>query len=322
LLQLFAIMQAVGAKRMELHQIRYFLAVAETLNFTRAAEQSNVTQPALTKAVQKLEYELGGPLLLRERNLTQLTDLGKQVLPLLQRTFASAQAVHARATEFKRKDVAPLKVGLAPTVSASLLISPLGEISQHVPGLEVELVEAAPEELASMLLNGDLNVAMVGGNNPAGVRIDQWQLFTERYVVLVPNGHHLTQKSQVGVEDFVDAAILERVGHDGDEDFRRFIFSEAEPAFRHRSRHDGHLQQLAAAGFGVLLAPEHMPHLDQLRAVPFSGDAPMHAIHMLVVQGRQYSPALDAFIKVARVKDWSAGHGVHSPADRAPAPVV
>jgi DNA-binding transcriptional LysR family regulator len=63
---------------MELHQVRYFLAVASTLNFTRAAEQCNVTQPALTKGVQKLEQELGGQLIYRERQLTQLTDLGKK----------------------------------------------------------------------------------------------------------------------------------------------------------------------------------------------------------------------------------------------------
>ena len=75
---------------MELHQVRYFLAVATTLNFTRAAEQCNVTQPALTKGVQKLEQELGGQLIHRERQLTQLTDLGKEVLPMLERTLASA----------------------------------------------------------------------------------------------------------------------------------------------------------------------------------------------------------------------------------------
>ena len=58
---------------MELHQVRYFVALARSMNFTRAAEQCNVTQPALTKTIQKLEYKLGGPLV-RERQLTQLTD--------------------------------------------------------------------------------------------------------------------------------------------------------------------------------------------------------------------------------------------------------
>src|SRR6516165_3071014 len=106
---------------MELHQVRYFLAVASTLNFTRAAEQCNVTQPALTKGVQKL----GGQLIYRERQLTQLTDLGKEVLPMLERTLASAKAVRRRAREFQRKEVAPLKIGLALSISASLVLDPI-----------------------------------------------------------------------------------------------------------------------------------------------------------------------------------------------------
>ncbi|MGE0725823.1 MAG: LysR family transcriptional regulator, partial [Alphaproteobacteria bacterium] len=77
---------------MELYQIRYFLAVCEALNFTRAAEQCNVTQPALTRAIQRLEEELGGLLFRRERNLTHLTDLGHLVRPQLQLVHAETEA--------------------------------------------------------------------------------------------------------------------------------------------------------------------------------------------------------------------------------------
>ena len=118
---------------MELHQVRYFLALAESLNFTRAAEQCNVTQPALTKAVQKLEYELGGALIHRERQLTQLTDLGKLVLPMLERTLSAANAVRISAQEFRHKSIAPLRIGLAPCISAALLVAPLSEITRSYP---------------------------------------------------------------------------------------------------------------------------------------------------------------------------------------------
>src|SRR3954447_15981177 len=122
---------------MQLPQVRYFLDVASTLNFTRAAELCNVTQPALTKGDQKLEQELGGQLIHRERQLTQLTDLGKEVLPMLERTLASAETVHRRAREFQRKAIAPLKIGLAPSISASLVLDPIAEIAKFVPGLRV-----------------------------------------------------------------------------------------------------------------------------------------------------------------------------------------
>jgi hypothetical protein len=76
------------------------------------------------QGVQKLEQELGGELIYRERQLTQLTDLGKQVLPMLERTLASAETVRRRAREFRRKEVAPLKIGLALSISASLVLNP------------------------------------------------------------------------------------------------------------------------------------------------------------------------------------------------------
>jgi DNA-binding transcriptional LysR family regulator len=85
---------------MELHQVRYFVAVASTLDFTRAARQCDVIQPAVTESVQKLEQELGGQLIYRERQLTEPTDLGTEVLPMLERTLASAEAVRRRAQEF------------------------------------------------------------------------------------------------------------------------------------------------------------------------------------------------------------------------------
>ena len=81
---------------MEMHQIRYFLAVCETLNFTRAAEQCHVTQPALTRAIQKLEEELGGLLFRRERHLTHLTDLGRLLRPQLEQVWKRTEAAVSR----------------------------------------------------------------------------------------------------------------------------------------------------------------------------------------------------------------------------------
>ena len=75
---------------MEMHQVRYFLAVADELNFTRAAEKCGVTQPSLTRGIKRLETELGGDLFRRERSLTHLTQLGKLMLPSLKAVYESA----------------------------------------------------------------------------------------------------------------------------------------------------------------------------------------------------------------------------------------
>jgi LysR family hydrogen peroxide-inducible transcriptional activator len=85
---------------MELHQIRYFLAVCETLNFTRATESCNVTQPALTSAVQKLEEEMGGLLLRRERSRTHLTEFGQAMRPHLEEVLRNTGAAGTTAKSF------------------------------------------------------------------------------------------------------------------------------------------------------------------------------------------------------------------------------
>ena len=96
---------------MEMHQVRYVLAVADELNFTRAAEACHVSQPALSRAVQQLEGELGGQLFARERGDTHLTELGRMVLPHLEQVYAEVQQAKHRAKAFLQLERTPLKLG-------------------------------------------------------------------------------------------------------------------------------------------------------------------------------------------------------------------
>ena len=292
---------------MELHQVRYFLALARSLNFTRAAEQCNVTQPALTKAVQKLEYELGGSLIHRERQLTQLTDLGKLVLPMVERTLAAAEAVRLSAREFHRKDIAPLRIALAPYISATLLIQPLAEITRVIPGLQVELVETSEEQLAELLLGGEVSAALSGESHEWPDRLDHWRLFDERFVILASANNPLSRLHPIPMRALEDAVWLQRIGCRMQRRLWKNYCPEAwEPKISHSGHHEAHLQHLAAGGFGIMLAPEHAPHLPSLVQRPICGDPLRQEIHLLVVAGRRYSPALDAFVKTARLRDWNA----------------
>jgi DNA-binding transcriptional LysR family regulator len=290
---------------MQLYQVRYFLAVAKTLNFTRAAEQCNVSQPALTKAVQKLEHELGGALIHRERHLTQLTELGTMILPALERIFTAAEAVCLQAQNYQKRTIAPLKIGLIPTISAALLMEPLSELVRVIPNLRVDLHEADAEKLVAMLLDGEINTAIVGDVLEPPERIDRWTLFEERYVLVLDQRQPMASQSLVPLHALREIAFLEWVGCDVAARFRQTCFADhAGPIIVHRSAHESHLQQMAAAGFGAILAPEHAPRLASLTAVPIEGDPVRRKVQLLAVAGRRYSPALDAFIKLARVRDW------------------
>jgi DNA-binding transcriptional LysR family regulator len=96
---------------MEMHQVRYFLAVARTRNFTRAAEECNVTQPSLTRAIKQLEGELGGDLFRRERPTAQLTELGQRMHPLLKQCYDAAVGARSLASSFKKGEVGALRIG-------------------------------------------------------------------------------------------------------------------------------------------------------------------------------------------------------------------
>jgi DNA-binding transcriptional LysR family regulator len=290
---------------MELHQVRYFLALARSLNFTRAAEQCNVTQPALTKAVQRLEQELGGALIYRERELTQLTDLGKLILPMVERTLSAADAVRLHALEFQRMGIAPLKIGLAPCISVTLVIQPLIEIARIIPGLQVELIEVAAERLPALLLEGDVNVALAGNIEGLPERIDHWLLFEERFVVLTADDNPLARLRQIPIDALAEAAWVERIGCELAKRFWQAHFPRGEePKISYRGQQESHLQHMVAAGLGVMLAPEHAPHLPALVARRIVGDPLHREVQLLVVAGRRYSPALDAFVKIARLRDW------------------
>ena len=122
--------------RMEMHQVRYFLAVADTLNFTRAAEQCHVSQPALTRAIQQLEEEMGGLLLRRERKLTHLTDFGRLIEPHLRQLFANADAAKSTARKFLDLQDAQVRLGIMCTVGPARFMGFLAGFHAANPGCE------------------------------------------------------------------------------------------------------------------------------------------------------------------------------------------
>src|SRR6516162_4947389 len=136
---------------MEMHQVRYFLAVARTLNFTRAAEQCNVSQPALTRAIQQLEDELSGKLLRREGKLSHLTDLGARMVPLMQQCYESAIAAKTLAISLKKGSALAISLALSQTIELQLLAGCLAEMQRVFPGLQLKILRGNSAEISDYL---------------------------------------------------------------------------------------------------------------------------------------------------------------------------
>src|SRR3954451_5539827 len=137
---------------MEVHEIRYFLAVCQTLNFTKAAELCNVTQPALTRAIQKIEGELGGLLFSRERGNTHLTELGRLMQPHLEEVMARAHAAKEQATLFLRLESAHLRLGVMCPIGPIRFVGSLNRSRADHRGIELTLSEAVRPRLSEALL--------------------------------------------------------------------------------------------------------------------------------------------------------------------------
>ena len=133
---------------MEMQQIRYFLTLAQTLNFTRAAEECHVTQPALTRAIQALEAELGGDLIRRERRHSHLTELGRRMLPLMQQCYDAATSAQSLARAVKSSEVAPLALGVTIAVNISTFMPTIGELFRAYPGLQLKIRRGDGREIS------------------------------------------------------------------------------------------------------------------------------------------------------------------------------
>lgn len=290
---------------MDLTQIRYFLTLARTLNFTRAAKACNVTQPALTKSIQRLEDELGGPLLLRERLLTQLTPLGQAMLPLLEQAHAASERAKEHAASMRRDTASPLRVGLASNVPGGPFAPLFRELSVRLPGFELSVQDAPGAELAEALLHGTLDAAVVTGDATLPERLNRWPLFTDAVVLVVPPGHALDGDDAVplaalgGAVVICDgpgcsmAQLLARAGQE------HGVQSEQ----RHRANTPGRAADLVRAGLGITASTQRAVPAPGLRQLPVAGQMP-HEVLLVAVAGRPFPRAAAAFIKLARARDW------------------
>lgn len=245
---------------MDLIRIHYFVVLARTLNFTRAAEECGVTQPALSRGIQRLEEELGGPLVLRERSLTQLTEFGRAMLPLLLATEEAAEAVRQRATERRREeDEALLRVGLCSPLGVGPLLEPLRSVAAEVDGAAVELRRGEEPQLIEWLLQGDADLAVMPRLRPLPDRMHHRSLWRTRFLAWLPAGHpRATQQGPLPAAAMHGEPMI-GIGGDPDWDIARAALKASgapAPAPRHMVDGPEEMAAMVALGLGWALVPE------------------------------------------------------------------
>lgn len=290
---------------MEMQQVRYFVALAGTLNFTRAAEQCNVSQPALTRAIQQLEHELGGPLFHRERGNTHLSELGRMMLPYLQTVEESCRQARDQARAIKKLERATLTIGTMCTIGPQLVSELLVRFRAQHPEVEVQIVDAGGPQMIEMLEKGDLEVAIVGipGELPEGLH--QLPIFEERFVILLPPNHRLVSFDEIPAAELDKEPYVSRSNCEVFEPvkkelnnrgvFMRQVFS---------SPRDDWVQGMIKAGLGLGFFPEFSATDPDLVVRPLVNPSFNRTIYLATVRGRPHSPAVGAFVQEARRYPW------------------
>lgn len=285
---------------MELHQVRNFLALCETLNFTRAAESCHVSQPSLTRAIKALEDELGGPLFHRERNNSHLTDLGRIMRPYLEEVWGSMDMAKGKAMDFTKLKEAPLTVGLMCTIGPTKLVRFFSQFHERHPGIDLYLKDGKAEELHDLLAKGDLDVAIYGLPHGFDERFHIQPLFQENFVIAVAPDHPFAKKDAVRFTDLNGQRYLVRWNCEvGDQFIAALKEKGAEPLRPYRSERDDWIQAMIAAGLGFGFFPECAVTLPGLVTKPLIEPSIARTVNLVTVRGRPHSPAVGAFVREA-----------------------
>jgi DNA-binding transcriptional LysR family regulator len=289
---------------MEMHQVRYFLAAARTLNFTRAAEESNVSQPSLTRAIQKLEEEFGGQLFRRERSLTHLTELGRQMVPLLERTYNAAQAAKQLAKGIGKDTLAPMTLGVAGGISAPLQAA-LAEVSSALPGFQLSLTKGDAATLIEGMLKGDIDAAILVEPRALPERLDRIELLTQNFVVIAPKDGELARTVNLAVGHLSAVGWIKGDSDIADEFCERCASAGVDPNFRHHAASEADLIELVGSGLGCAFVATTANLPATVVALQIEDLLITRPTVFVTVSGRKRSTATDALIRAIKARSWT-----------------
>lgn len=306
---------------MEIYQLRYFVAVAESGNFTKAAARANISQPSLSQQILNLEEELGQKLFQRLPRRVALTDAGQVLLERARRIIVEAD------NTLRELKVAPgsgyrVSVGAIQTLAHFFLPAVVAHCRANDIPIRLRSQEDFRESIVNAVLAGELDWGLVvlPVNDP---RLEVTRLFTEPLLLAVAAAHPLAQAEKIGFADLRDqnfillgsastlTAQVQRIG--GDFDFT--------PAITHRCAQLATVKTLTAMGLGISILPQSARTANDPAGLvyrKFSGPPPTREIGLVRHRRRHLSKGAELFVEAARVVVGPSAGAGSAPAAFAP----
>lgn len=193
---------------MEVHQLRYLVAVAETGSFTSAAQRELISQSGVSAQIAKLERELGRPLLDRSSRQVRLTDAGSAALPHVRTALAAMEQVRVAVDEVTGLVRGVVRFGMVNGCSIPPLLDALAELRRRHPDVSLTLIEGESDGLQREVADGALDLALVGWSGPVHPDLDSATMIDEPLVVVVGHDHRLARRRRLVVADLVTEVVL------------------------------------------------------------------------------------------------------------------
>lgn len=194
---------------MEMSQIRYFIAVSETLNFTRAAEQCCISQPALTKGIKKLESIIGGELLYRTKNSVELSELGRLLLPNFKDIYWNAKHTKEQAQRILSCDALLIKIGFQCSIAFDLICQMLEKFRGQQRDVDIAYLECGPEELDDKLKHHEVDL-LFGSRVSGSGEYRKNDICSEKFVVVFSSKHAFVNRDILYLKDLGREKLLLR----------------------------------------------------------------------------------------------------------------
>jgi LysR family transcriptional regulator, hydrogen peroxide-inducible genes activator len=287
---------------MELHQLRYFCAVADTGSFSRAADQSHVSQPSLSQQILKLEDELGARLFDRLGRSIRLTDVGKTFLPRARAVLRELEAARGDVVESKDSIAGSLCVGVIPTIAPYFLPPHLALFTRQFPQARLTVLEEITPVLLERLRAGVVDVAVLA-LPIRGHEFDTFPLLTEHLYAALPKKHKLANRGSLSLKDLsAEPFLLLRDGHC----FRDTAVAACDrarlnPQIVFESGQFSSILSMVGAGMGVSIIPEMaVDKHPSCRYVRITDAEAARTIGAVVLRGRSLTRLHHAFLSHLR----------------------
>jgi DNA-binding transcriptional LysR family regulator len=290
-----------------LEQLRGFVAVAEEGNFGRAAARLRITQPPLSRQVQKLERALDVQLLVRTPRAVLLTPAGEAFLPEARRILGLAEAAPITARNAARGTAGTLRIGFTAISALTVLGTWIRTITQHLPAVELRLTEMVTRDQVDALLAGDIHVGLARGV-PASEVLNTRRVHVESLILACPRGHGLAELGRppsltdIGRHDVVTytpiaARYLQELV------ISVFHGAGVEPHYVQQVSQVHSLLALVDAGVGVGLVPRSAARLrlPNLAFTEIAGLSPDIVETHCVWRAGHDNPALDSLLRLTEV---------------------